>query len=126
MSFYLFRFVNARQKEQKDMSLAVKSAVEVVLALTEKGVPSINSKVTEVESRMKVMEQNVKKLVEVESNNGEALAEIQSAVTGISTEKGPIQLTKIPTVLPGTKKPVGKALDEEETIKQARAARMKS
>ncbi len=141
MSFYLFRSVNSRHKEQQDMTSAVKSAVEVVLTLSEKGLPGMNNKLMEVESRIKSVEQNVKKqeskiteISEAETNAGEALVEVQKAIDGINTEKGPIQLSK--TLLRekfGNGPYSGKGdtimshrLSEEEIIKAARASKQQN
>lgn len=132
MSFYLFRSVNARHKEQQDMTKAVSSAVELVLNLSEKGVPMINNKLTEVESRVHSAEQIVKrqegKIREI-SEVEEALAEVQNAISGISTEKGPIQLSRTLTSTNPTtiyKDKGGVLMSDEERIKAARAARATS
>lgn len=136
MSFYLFRSVNTRHKEQQEMTSAVKSAVEVVLTLSEKGVPGLNNKLMDVESRVKSVEQNVKKqeskiteIVEVETTNGEALDEVRNAISGIATDKGPIQLTKT-TELPVKRAGggartggAGSIMSEEDAIKAARASK---
>ncbi len=67
MSFYLFRSVNTRQKEYHEMEKAVKSAVDVVVTLSEKGVPTMSHKLNDVESRIEMMEQNMKRIQKMSS-----------------------------------------------------------